>query len=176
MHGYWLSVNTQPDVIVTDSVKPDDESSYLLDCLARNAKTSHIPIVAIVDQVEQQQPGASCLRSLTSCFLQGTQADKLIGELDRLVALRPQPRATPPADHISRFDAFFADLGHAAPKARWTAPSAPSRSIATDSTTGNRSSIDPPHEPHRHRPGRSNEDTSTGHEERLGTRAPVPRD
>jgi CheY-like chemotaxis protein len=175
MHGYWLSINARPDVILTDLVKPDDESSYLLDCLARNAKTSHIPVVAIVDQLKQNQPGISCLRGLTSCFLSNTKADALIDELDRLVALRPQPQPTPTADHISRFDAFFADLGHATPKPRWGKSPTGLQGPAGDSNSNQRS-IDPAHRSRRRPAGRRSSEAGVSHAERLGTRSPVRRD
>jgi hypothetical protein len=49
----------------------------------------------------------------------------MVNELDRLVAIGAQRKeqtrrveATP--DYASRFDAFFAELGHASPKAPWS--------------------------------------------------------
>jgi response regulator RpfG family c-di-GMP phosphodiesterase len=120
MHGYWLAVNSQPDVIVTDVINPNDESCYLLDCLDRNIKTKHIPVVAIVERATQDHPGASCLRGVASCFLNGTRPDELVAEIDIRVPDGVQDHPKLPAQRRSRFDMFFADLRHSTPKAHWS--------------------------------------------------------
>ena len=123
MHGYWLAVTSQPDVIITDTILPSDDSSYLLDCLERNEKTQHIPILAMLDGLAQERPAMTCLGKMAGCFLKTTPASTLIERIDALIERPGAPASTPrsTADHTSRFDAVFAELGHVAPKAPWSA-------------------------------------------------------
>ena len=131
MHGYWLAVTAQPDVIVTDVISPEESSNYLLDCLNRNQKTSSIPIVAVLDSTHQSKPGVSCLRRVASSFLKSTPPEALVEQLDKYVA-ESRPESTGTTDYETRFDAVFAELGHMTPKAPWSVESFPNSGSSTE--------------------------------------------
>ncbi len=120
MHGYWLAVTAQPDVIVTDVATHEKDAQYLLGCLARNHKTQNIPVIAIVEPTsDQKKPQLSCLHSVSTCLLKGTPSDELVTWIDKQIDRRPAVTAVPP-DELSRFDAFFADLGHSNVRPHWS--------------------------------------------------------
>ncbi len=52
MHGFWLAVTENPDVIITDLRMPQGEGEYVVECLKRNVETSHIPIIVLTGKNE----------------------------------------------------------------------------------------------------------------------------
>ncbi len=124
MHGVWLAITGSPDAIITDQVRPWDESNYLLDCLKRNPNTAIVPVVSMIDSLKQTKASVSRLSEVAACYLKSSPINELIEELDRQVALKAT-RVTAPAmrSDISRFDAFFEELGHSSPKTPWAVDS-----------------------------------------------------
>ena len=120
MHGVWLAITGSPDAILTDQIRPNDESNYLLDCLKRNPRTAMIPVVSMVDSLRQSEPAVSRLGEVAACYLKDSPVDQLIAELDRQIAIKASHAAvTPVRTDASRFDAIFAELGHSSPKGPW---------------------------------------------------------
>lgn len=120
MHGVWLAITGSPDVILTDQIRPCDESNYLLDCLKRNPRTAVIPVISMVESLRQTEPSVSRLGEVAACYLKTSPVDQLIAELDRQVAIKAAHAAVTAArPDLSRYDAFFAELGHASPKGPW---------------------------------------------------------
>ncbi len=121
MHGVWLAITGAPDAILTDQIRPSDESNYLLDCLKRNPQTAIIPVISMVDSLRQTEPGISRLGEVAACYLKNSPVEQLIVELDRQIAIKASHAAVPtPRSDASRFDAFFAELGHISPKPPWS--------------------------------------------------------
>jgi DNA-binding response OmpR family regulator len=118
MHGVWVAITGSPDLILTDEIGPSDESNYLLDCLKRNPRTATIPVISLVESLKQMEPSVSRLGELAACYLKSTPVEELVVELDRQIAGRAAHSAAPETStDASRFDAYFAELGHSSPKA-----------------------------------------------------------
>jgi response regulator RpfG family c-di-GMP phosphodiesterase len=47
MHGFWLAVKHQPDVIITDVGMTHGQGDYLVECLRANPDTRHIPLIVL---------------------------------------------------------------------------------------------------------------------------------
>ena len=141
MHAYWLGLNSKPDLIITDAV--GKESSFLLDCLARNAKTASIPVIGMVDTVQQQvadQPlsGLAAVVKVDASSAELRQvADELVEsnvridgiEKKKKPARQPVPINGGVADHV---DAIFSEIGHAAARRPNIAPYIGSGSVTSE--------------------------------------------
>ena len=129
MHAYWLALNSKPDLIITDAT--DAESSFLLDCLARNAKTSVIPVIGLIDPVQEQVTDLSLNRFSSAVRIDASPvelrqvADQLIESNLHRAAIKKKPTRQPilARDGVAEnVDAIFSEIGHAAARRPNIAP------------------------------------------------------
>ena len=114
MHGYWMAITGRPDVVITDVPAPEQESNYLLGCLSRNAKTSSIPIIAMVDAGQQASPQLSCLKYATRIVNRTIDPEELLAHATEMIEQNCQPTSSSPVTRRvdNTIDAYFSQLGH----------------------------------------------------------------
>jgi CheY-like chemotaxis protein len=54
MHGFWLAIRHQPDVIVTDVSVPQGQGDYLVECLRASCDTRHIPVIVLTGRQQAE--------------------------------------------------------------------------------------------------------------------------
>ncbi len=129
MHAYWLALNSKPDLIITDAT--DAESTFLLDCLARNAKTNVIPVIGLIDPVQEQIADTPLNRFSAAVRIDASPvelrevADQLIEVNSHPDEIREMPsrQPVPVRDGVTEnVDAIFSEIGHAAARRPNIAP------------------------------------------------------
>lgn len=129
MHAYWLAINSKPDLIITDAIGSD--SSFLLNCLARNSRTSSLPVIGMVNPVqcevarESLKGFAAAVSTDTSPVELRQVADELIESSLKPAEIRKGPSRKPiPVNEgvAESVDAIFSEIGHEAARRPNIAP------------------------------------------------------
>jgi response regulator RpfG family c-di-GMP phosphodiesterase len=87
--GFWLAVNSEPDVIVTDLRMPNGDGDYLVECLKGRADTSEIPIITLTGRRDQQLERWMRTLGVEEYLHKPPDFDKLASALGRYIELKP---------------------------------------------------------------------------------------
>jgi DNA-binding response OmpR family regulator len=117
MHGFWMAINGQPDVILTDNVDPTQSSDYLLDCLRRHHKTASIPVVTLVSGTRQAAAGVTCLRQASLSLTKSIALPDLVRHIEQLLTRRRPASSewTRTRRMADRVDSIFSEARHQTP-------------------------------------------------------------
>ena len=138
MHAYWLAINSQPDLIVTDVL--GTEASFMIECLQRNSKTNEIPLLGVVDST-QHEIAKLPLTHVTAAIRYDATAAQLREAADRLIAEHDNAPAQRSLDdhhrRVESVDAIFSEIGHAATRRPKIAPLFGGNSLTSDAINSN---------------------------------------
>lgn len=54
MHGLWLAMTSEPELIITDLTMPQGGGNYVIECLKNNRETCRIPIIVLTGRRDPQ--------------------------------------------------------------------------------------------------------------------------
>ena len=137
MHAYWLTLNSKPDLIVTDVMGA--EASFLMDCLIRNPETRTIPILGLLDS-NQEEVAKAPLNRITAVVRHNIDAVQLRTAADELISnfeLTRTDKVSVSNDRVESVDAIFSEIGHAAAKRPKIAPYFKAPSVTTETIGSN---------------------------------------
>lgn len=90
MHGFWLAVTEQPDLIITDLRMPQGQGNYVVKCLRDNANTQAIPVIVLTgvrgSAMQEQLRGLD----VQAVFTKPVLFDNLLAAIGKYVPLRPR--------------------------------------------------------------------------------------
>ena len=89
MQGFWLTLTTQPDLVITDYSMEQGSGHYLLSRIKRTPSTQHIPVVVFTGQSLDTGEQRTLQRGPAAAFIsKPVNSSVLLAEIGRHVPLR----------------------------------------------------------------------------------------
>ena len=93
MHGFHEAMTHKPDLIISDMKMPQGEGNVVVDCVRKNADTSHIPIVILTGQKDRPLEGQLRRQGVQDYLVKPVEFDELKSTISKYVQLNPQELA-----------------------------------------------------------------------------------
>lgn len=85
MQGFWMALDTRPDVIICDMVMPDGEGNYLLSRFRAHTITKNVPIIILTGQTNPALKRQMLSLGVTAYLMKPLMFSELLCELRSLV-------------------------------------------------------------------------------------------
>ena len=88
MHGFHEAMTYKPDLIISDMKMPQGEGNVVVDCVRKNADTSHIPIIILTGQKDRPLEGQLRRQGVQDYLVKPVEFDELKSAIEKYILLK----------------------------------------------------------------------------------------
>jgi DNA-binding response OmpR family regulator len=89
MQGFWMGLDTRPDVIITDLEMPDGQGNYILSRFKSHSLTKGTPIIVLTGESSPAMKRQMLSLGASAYFIKPIRWDAMLDELGRHIELTP---------------------------------------------------------------------------------------
>ena len=98
MQGYWMGLDSRPDVIITDLKMPEGEGNYIFARFQSHPLTKDVPVIVLTGETNPAMKRRMLSQGASAYFTKPWNSHELLHELERHIDLRPATAHTCAAD------------------------------------------------------------------------------